>query len=112
MAYNIVEDIRKKSKEEYHKEAIGCWATLRSWLQEHGEFAFIGGAVLGVLVVCFPKIVVGLVAVAVILAFVVYQIAFSENRPVEGQVVETTSSSDASKKKNEGKEGSEEHVER
>ncbi|MCB0353563.1 MAG: hypothetical protein KDD64_08570 [Bdellovibrionales bacterium] len=80
MAFHIIEEIRKKSREEWHELAHERWTDLRIWVQEHGEAALLFGFLFGLAIAYFFKLFVYLFAVLVIVGLTAYQ--FTEN---EGQ---------------------------
>jgi len=89
----VIDRIRKKSREEWVQGLKDQWRDWRIWVQEHGELAFFGGIVLGFMLVFLLKFFIGLLAIGIICAFVVYQIALPDaeirapqsSRPVSAQ---------------------------
>ena len=75
MAFHVVEEIRKKSREDWLKLCHSKVVNGRIWIQENGEAAFVLGLALGFLIVFFHKFVIFLVAVAVIVGSLGYQMS-------------------------------------
>ncbi len=88
MAFHVVEEIRKRSREEWLKLLQSRFVNARIWIQENGEAAFVVGLVLGLAIVFFHKFLIFLLAVSVILGFGAYQLSYSaaelERRKSEG----------------------------
>lgn len=73
MAFHIIEEIRKKSREEWHAVAHERWTDIRIWVQEHGEAALLFGFLLGLAITYFFKLFVGLLAILTIVLLTAYQ---------------------------------------
>ena len=102
MAFHVVEEIRKKSRESWTALLTDRWSNVRVWIQENGELAFLLGLSLGFLVVFFFELVVGLCAISFIIGFSVYQLSYPEDelasRSVESvQSIETDKSTESDK---------------
>ncbi len=96
MAFHLVEELRKKPRDEWHRYGRDKWANTRIWIQENGEAAFVLGLVLGLMLVVFNKLFILLVALAVILGGVLYMIAPETADPSSGASSEEVVSSDDS----------------
>ena len=66
MAFNIVDEIRKKSREEWAQLPREKLTEARIWIQEHAEKAFLAGLLAGVVLIAAFKIVltIGVLAIA------------------------------------------------
>lgn len=75
MNFSALNQIRKRSRAEYRLLLKQQWTTLRIWIQENGEFAFLSGILMGVLLVSFARFVIGLIALLTVFALLVYYLA-------------------------------------
>ncbi len=78
MAFMIVEQIRKNSKEEWQRRLHEKWTDCRIWLQENGEYAAVAAFVCGLLIAYFFKFFIFLLALGVIIGSSIYLLAYSE----------------------------------
>lgn len=72
---DILQQIRKKSREEWTDLLRDTWTDLRIWIQEHGEIAALAGIVIGMFFVLAFKLVIGLLVLVLIAGYVVWNIA-------------------------------------
>jgi len=79
MAFNIVQEIRKKSRERWRETLWEKTTDLRIWIQENGEVAFLVAIVLGICLASFFKFFAFVVAIAVIVAFGIYLVSMPES---------------------------------
>jgi len=79
MAFNIVQEIRKKSREKWRETLWEKTTDLRIWIQENGEVAFLIAIVLGICLASFFKLFAFVVAIAVIVAFGIYLVSMPES---------------------------------
>lgn len=75
MGFNLVDEIQKKSREEWEDLLRTKWTDLRIWIQENAEIACAAALALGVLLVLAFKIVVLVAIVCVLLGFGVWYVA-------------------------------------
>ena len=69
---SILDNIRRKSREEWLDTFRDKLTDLRIWIQEHPEKAFVVGVILGAVVVLFFKLVFWLVFILVVLGLAAY----------------------------------------
>ena len=79
MKQKIINEIRKKTKEEWQQLAFDSWTDLRIWIQEHGEQSALIALLLGFGISYFYKIFFFLIAILIIISSSVYLIALSED---------------------------------
>jgi|GEM_PF-1568348 len=79
MAFNVVQEIRKKSRESWRETLWEKVTDLRIWIQENGELGFILAIISGILLATFFKVFAFLLAIAVIVAFGIYLLALPES---------------------------------
>lgn len=72
---DIIQEIRKKSREEWIAEYLKWFQVARVWLQDNGEKALIAGVVVGILVTLAFSFVLFLSIVAALLMFAVWYTA-------------------------------------
>lgn len=77
---DILQLIRKRSREEWEQLALDGWTDLRIWIQEHGESAALIALVAGIALVLFIKLVLVLLVAGLILAFTVLFLALPEGK--------------------------------
>lgn len=80
MAFHIIEEIRKKSREEWHSVAHERWTDIRIWVQEHGEAAFLLGFFVCLFITYFFKFFIALLAIGVIVLLSAYQFTEPEGK--------------------------------
>ena len=78
MAFNLVQEIRKKNREQWRETLWEKVTNSRIWIQENGELAFLAAIILGVLMATFFKVFAFLAAIAIITGFGIYLIARPE----------------------------------
>ena len=81
MAFNLVEEIRKKSREEWAQFPREKVTEIRIWIQEHAEKAFLVGLISGVVLIAAFKIVLTIAILAVLCFVVVLAIAKPTGAP-------------------------------
>ena len=95
MTSPLMQFIRSRSREEWQRLLLERWIEGRAWIQENGELAAVVALFAGILLVLAFKLVLALVALSVIAAFVIWQMALPQDempRPTE-----TSSSQEDSK---------------
>ncbi len=75
MAFNLVEEIRKKSREEWVQLPKEKVTEARIWIQENPEKAFLAGLAAGVVVVAAFKAVVWIIVLALLCFVAILAIA-------------------------------------
>ena len=75
----LVDQIRKKSRQAWLKEALAYWINLRIMVQEHGEMFFVLGVAFGIFFVLFYKLVVLILVLAILASFAIWFIAPPES---------------------------------
>ena len=75
MAFDIVGEIRKKSREEWIQLLRDKWLDLRILTQENGELALIAGIIFGIFFVIAFKFFVAVAVILILIAFVILKIA-------------------------------------
>jgi len=78
MAFNLVNEIRKKSREEWQGLVRDKITDLRIFIQENGELSAFLGLVIGICAVLFVEALSVLIALMVLAGFTVYLIAFPQ----------------------------------
>ena len=78
MSFDPIGFIRTRSREQWQQWATDRYTTMRSWIQQNGEKASVASFALGIALVMFYKIIIGLFALTVIAAFVAWNIALPE----------------------------------
>lgn len=78
MAFNLINEIRKKSREEWQGLVRDKVTDLRIFVQENGELSAFLGLVIGICVVLFVEALSVLIALVVLAGFTVYLIAFPQ----------------------------------
>ena len=68
---DFLQEIRKRSREEWEQFGLDKWTDLRIWVQEHGERAALIALVAGVSLVLFFKLVLILLIIAALICFAV-----------------------------------------
>ena len=79
MSFDPISFIRTRSREQWQQWASDQYATLRGWVQQNGEKASVAAFALGIALVLFYKIIIGLFALGVIAVFVAWNIALPES---------------------------------
>lgn len=79
MQQEILAKIRAKSREEWRDLALARIAVLRILVQEHAEIAFVAGVGIGILFVLAFKLIIFLLVVAVLVGFLIWNIARPES---------------------------------
>ena len=69
---SLIQKIRATTQEEWNALAQDWVVNARIWIQEHGERAFIVGAVVGMIVIIFIRLVLGLVIFGGLAAYAVW----------------------------------------
>ena len=75
---DFLQEIRKRSREEWEQLGLDLWTDLRIWIQEHGEAAALIALVSGIVLVLFFKLVLILLVISVLLCFGVLYFAVPE----------------------------------
>jgi hypothetical protein len=75
MAFNIIQEIRRKSREEWEALAGGKLTALRIWVQEHAELASVASLITGILFVLLFKIVMWILIILAAVAFAIWYTA-------------------------------------
>ena len=86
--FNIIEMIRRRSREEHLQQAKECWTSSRIWIQEHGERSAVIALVGGIVFVLFFQVVVSLFFLAIVVAGIVWFTALPGTaavRPMPGR---------------------------
>ena len=93
--YSLWGKLRRRSRNELERELRTRFEISRTWLQEHGELAAIGGVVLGLLLsLCF-KIAFTSFVIVVLMGYSLWFFADSEDH--SNHQAETKSESDLGK---------------
>lgn len=69
MPQEIIDQIKKKSREQWLKDFQGRLTSFRLLIQERGELFFVLGALLGIFFVFFYKLVVFILVIGVLIGF-------------------------------------------
>jgi len=75
MAAKLVENIRKRTREEYEELVRERFTALRIWIQEHPERASIISLIAGIIFVLLFKLVMWIFMVLLAIAFSIWYIA-------------------------------------
>lgn len=75
MLESLIARIRSRSRDEYLQLAREKLISIRIWIQEHPEPAFLVAIALGALLILMFKFILSLGGLAVVFAFVIYSIA-------------------------------------
>lgn len=92
MSFNLLAEIRAKSREEWLEVVRDRVTDIRIWIQERPEKAFIVSFILGAIVVLFFKLIAWVVFLALVVAAAAYFYAWPAAQMSPGKV--TGSSSD------------------
>ncbi len=76
----LVLHIRRKSREQWQREAVGFFDQMRAWIQGNGELSALIAFVVGIAIVLEFRIFFMAVLLLAFLAFLVWQIALPEER--------------------------------
>lgn len=77
--FNPIDEIRKKSREEWETLAQDKVRDVRIWVQENGEKAFAGGLIVGMFFILFFKLFLGIVIFGGLLTYAVWYTAIPSN---------------------------------
>lgn len=83
MAFNIVDRIRERSREEWAEFLRERVIMGRIWLQEHPELGALYSVILGVFIALFFKLFFIVAALAVACALFIWLVAISENEALD-----------------------------
>ena len=72
---SFFENLKERTKSEWTKLAQDKLTAARIYVQEHGEVAFLGGVVFGILFIVFFKLFVGILVVAGLGGFAIWTLA-------------------------------------
>ena len=78
MSFDPIQLIRTRSREQWQRWATDIYEKLRGWIRDNGEKASVVAFALGIALVLFYKVIIGAFAVAVIAAFLGWNIALPE----------------------------------
>lgn len=78
MSFDPISSIRRRSREQWQQWASDHYSSLRTWMQQNGDKASVAAFALGIALVLFYKFIIGLFALAVIGAFVAWNIALPD----------------------------------
>lgn len=78
MAFNIFDEVQKRSKGQWQSLAREQIYRARTWIQENGEASFLIGALSGFVLVAFSKTVLILFTIALIVVGGLYMLAPEE----------------------------------
>lgn len=73
--FNPIDEIRKRSREEWETLAQDKIRDVRIWVQENGEKAFAGGLLAGMIFILFLKLFLGLVIFAALVSYAIWYTA-------------------------------------
>ncbi len=80
MAFHIIEEIRKKSQQEWEALVRDKISNARVWVQENGELASVTAFISAFVIIFCYKIVLALAAIAFIVGFTLYQLSYPERQ--------------------------------
>ena len=83
MAFHIIEEIRKKSQQDWEDLVRDKISNARVWIQENGELASVTAFFSAFIIIFCYKIVLALAAIAFIVGFSLYQLSYPERRESE-----------------------------
>jgi uncharacterized membrane protein len=82
MAFNIFDEVQKRSKGQWQSLAREQIYRARTWIQENGEASFLIGALSGFILVAFSKTVLILFTIALIVVGGLYMLAPEETSEI------------------------------
>jgi uncharacterized membrane protein len=82
MAFNIFDEVQKRSKGQWQSLAREQICRARTWIQENGEASFLIGALSGFVLVAFSKTVLALFTMILIVVGGLYMLAPEETSEI------------------------------
>lgn len=75
MSFDPINWIRSRSREEWQQLFVDRWSDGRIWVKDNGEKAALVAFMLGIVLVVFYKLVIGLLAISIVVVFIGWNIA-------------------------------------